>query len=159
VAQRAVTHFRPVGDVGGGHWWGIHRLCRVTRCNPTFLKLSSLAALAFVPRAVPLASLAHRGLHRYAALLLPPSCASPALVAAAAWAATVVCVLCAVTLTVLAAVSEFALHCKYSRRLSRTTTLSPGGGATAHSALTSLNKPVPTTPYSPGGGISAHTVY
>jgi hypothetical protein len=53
VAQRAVTHFRPVGDVGGGAWWGIHGLCRLTGVNVTFLKLSSLAFLAFVPRALP----------------------------------------------------------------------------------------------------------
>jgi hypothetical protein len=34
----------------------------------------------------------------------------------------------------------------------------PGGGTTAHSVLTSHNKPVPTTAYRPGGGTTAHSV-
>jgi hypothetical protein len=38
-----------------------------------------------------------------------------------------------------------------------TTPYSPGGGTTAHSVLTSHNKPVPT-PYSPAGGTRAHSV-
>ena len=36
--------------------------------------------------------------------------------------------------------------------------MSLAGGTTAHSVLTSHNKPVPTTPYSPAGGTTAHRV-